>query len=71
MLMTQCTLGLGNARQVAWIDSSAAVVGKRVELKETGEIWDVVQVANNVHLPYHVVNDRSQDYKRTRKASDI
>lgn len=71
MLMTQCTLGLGNARQVAWIDSSAAVVGKRVELKETSEIWDVVKVANDVQLPYHVVNERSSDYRRTRKASDI
>jgi hypothetical protein len=69
--MTQCTLRQADARQVAWIDSRAAVVGNRVELLETSDIWDVVEVANNVQFPYHVVNDRSRDYLRTRKASDI
>jgi len=57
---------------VAWIPSKFAVVGKKIEIKfgETFDVgWEVSQVYTE--LPTAVVREREQDYKQTRKASDI
>jgi len=62
------------AVQTSWIPSKLAVKGKFLKIKNlvTGrwsDGWKVAEVYA-VHLT-EAVEDRSQDYKRTRKASDI
>jgi len=58
---------------VSWIPEEHAVVGNTVglrnEKKEWEEGWRVITVSSRVESQY--LNERSQDYKRTRKASDI
>ena len=67
----QCRLQDANDRQqVAWIEERGAKIGHRVTLKEDDTTWEVIS-ASPFSLPYDVVNERSQDYKRTRKASDV
>jgi hypothetical protein len=76
--MRQCNMRrpseLGHEVQRAWIPEKFAVAGKFLELqnKATGEWengWEVVGVGTGV-LKSDIVNERSQDYKNTRKASD-
>jgi len=62
----------GVSEQVSWIPSRYAVVGRILELKE-GESWDngwqVISAGAEQDGAYLI--DRSQDYKRTRSASDV
>ena len=55
-----------------WLPSKFAIVGKIVDIEADGvdlkgyyirEVW--------TELPTAVVKERSQDYKKTRRASDI
>lgn len=58
--------------KVAWIPEEFAKPGRIVGIK-VNDIWDegwsVVEVGSRA--PEDQVFERSQDYKRTRKASDI
>lgn len=57
----------------AFIPSEFAKVGKIVKIKK-GEKWDDGWKVTDVYeteFDEDYVNERSQDYKRTRKASDI
>ena len=57
-----------------WIPSKLAVVGKIIKIKHavTGAWSEGWRVANVYSVDTtEAVEDRSQDYKRTRKASDI
>jgi hypothetical protein len=68
----QCAMRRGESHQVAWIPEVFAVSGKIVDLKQSGRIscgWLVTGVGD-VRLDGAYLADRSQDYKRTRKASD-
>jgi hypothetical protein len=72
--MRQCGLRCGNAVQRAWIPERFAVAGKFLKLhdRDSGQWedgWQVTSVGDGV-LPSDVVTERSQDYKRTRQASD-
>lgn len=69
---TQCLLKRGNERYTAWIPSKFAIVGDYIKYLENriwSDGWRVEEVYNQ--LPSNVVFERSQDYKKTRKASDI
>ena len=72
--MRQCGLRRGNTMQRAWLPDSFAVEGRFLKLKdqETGQWKDGWQVTSvgDVSLSSDVVTERSQDYKRTRQASD-
>jgi hypothetical protein len=69
----QCTLQKGKENQVTWIPESFAKKGKYLELKNSQKNWEngwlIVAVGNT--LDEQTLNERSQDYKRTRQASDI
>lgn len=68
----QCWLVRGNARQMAWIPEKFAVAGRFLKLTEAGvseDGWQVVSVGTRLTEGY--VRERSQDYKHTRRASDI
>jgi hypothetical protein len=59
---------------VSWIDANHAVVDKFVTLKLDDDTETPFMRIDEVYepkMPAEVVNERSQDYKRTRKASDI
>jgi hypothetical protein len=74
---TQCKLSKDEDGRVvnytAWIPDDVAVVGRTVKLKEDDGTWSEGWRVDERYttLPYTVVAERSQDYKRTRKASDI
>ena len=68
----QCWLARGNARQMAWIPEKFAVAGCYLRLTEAGVTengWQVTGVG--AQMAEETVRERSQDYKHTRKASDI
>jgi hypothetical protein len=69
---TQCVLRNGNTSQVAFIPSVFATEGSFVKLRNGGVWTDGWKVEHaGVEMPYEYVRERSQDYKNTRKASDI
>ncbi|MBC8103317.1 MAG: hypothetical protein H7Z41_12075 [Cytophagales bacterium] len=70
----QCGLQRANTRQRAWIPERFAVEGKVLGLKREDGVWEegwLVATAGDIRLSGEVVSDRSQDYKRTRAASDL
>ncbi len=69
--MTQCRLQriTDFAMDVAWIPSKYAVIGNYIRLDEDGDTYKILETWTT--LPSDKVLERSQDYKRTRKASDI
>lgn len=73
--MVQCKLIKNNAVQQAWIDKRYAVKDKYVKIKQDDGTWDdgwlVLESFDNVQVDSKIVNERSQDYKKTRQASDI
>lgn len=73
-LCRQCQLSYGWTSKTFWIPSKFAIQGKLLLIDDdiTGrqEEWTVDEVYGP-ELPYSYVNDRSQDYKKTREASDI
>jgi hypothetical protein len=70
----QCKLSVGLTTKVSWLPSKFAIKGKVILIDDavTGDqdTWTVDEVYGP-ELPYSYVNERSQDYKRTRRASDI
>jgi len=72
--LVQCRLRknhqAGYLETVAWIEERGATVGKRVQLVEkNNEWWDVYEVY--AKMPAGIAHERSRDYKRTRKVSDV
>ena len=68
----QCWLRRGNARQMAWMPQKFAVTGGYVRLKNDGvweNGWQIVGVGGRL-TEEHLL-ERNQDYKQTRKASDV
>ena len=71
-IMVQCLLGRCSRYQVAWIREKVAYIGNVIELVEDDRRdpgWRVISAGNR--LPEAYVRDRSRDYLRTRKASDV
>ncbi len=69
-MLTQCLLQHPNgSKQTAWIESRGAHVGKSVELKDTGERWNVMEVYGS--LPDEVVKKNERNYRNHRDGSDI
>lgn len=71
--MRQCTMTKDNMTQTAWIANEYARVGKVIKIKTNG-IWDdgwTVTEVGKLDVSYNAALDRSRDYTRTRKASDI
>ena len=66
--VTQCTLQKQNTSQTAWIPSKFAQKGKFVKIKDDNG-WEVT--STGATRSYSEMNKRSQDYKKTRSASDI
>lgn len=65
----QCTLIKKNLKQVAYIPAKYAIVGKYLRIGDDNG-WKVDTVSS--HFQTSAENNvRSQDYKRTREASDI
>jgi hypothetical protein len=52
-----------------WLPKKFAVTGEIVDIKDVGEGWIVSETFTE--LPTAFVLERSQDYKKQRKASDI
>ena len=63
----------GKIRTVTWLPSRFAKIGDFVELKNKDgtwtDGWKVISAGSQMKTSSLV--ERSQDYKRTRKASDI
>jgi hypothetical protein len=55
---------------VTWLNDSKIKVGSRLTLKGSTEMWCVKSMSQN-RLPKEYVDDRSRDFTRTRKFSDI
>jgi len=69
----QCYLRNGSIHKTAWIPSAFAKIDKKIIIDDpTGgkETWLVEKVYGGP-VSYDEVNERSQDFKNTRKASDI
>ncbi len=68
----QCWLMRGSARQMAWIPEKFAVTGRFLRLtngEASEDGWQVTGVG--AQMAEETVRERSQDYKHTRRASDI
>ena len=68
--MRQCQLQRNNVYLVSWIPDKYAIKGNVIGLKKLEETYEVIQVGQHKMLA-SVVGERSQDYKNTRKKSDI
>ena len=66
--MKQCTLRNGDKTQMVWIPLKFAKKGKYLKIK-TENGWLVERVHSGVKLT--TLNERSQDYRYTRKYSDV
>jgi hypothetical protein len=75
--MTQCRLTRDKEIQILWLPTKFATENRRVGLREKtpqgGAYWDEGWVVDEIYntLPESYVIERSQDYKKTREASDI
>lgn len=70
----QCTLVRNEVHQVSWIPKEIAIKDAVIDLKEDDGSFDrgwTVTTVGTVQRDYAEVNDRGQDYKRTRGASDV
>ena len=67
--MKQCILIKDTTQQTAWIPSKFAILNKVIKLKESPH-WKVISISNESKSSKYI-DDRSQDYKRTRKYFDI
>ncbi len=66
---TQCQLGQGDRRQMAWIPSRGAHVDYEVEMKPQSEFWRVLNTYDTVSESVIKANERN--YTTHRKATDI
>lgn len=71
--MVQCDLAWPDGRRsTAWLPEEFAVIGKSIQIKEGEEWYDwIVSKWYIPPLDNVYVRERSEDYKKTRKASDI
>jgi hypothetical protein len=75
--LTQCELRRGDQHQTLWLPTKYAKTGQRIGLREKtsqgGAYWDEGWTIEQVFttMPQDYVLERSQDYKKTRNASDI
>jgi hypothetical protein len=70
---TQCALARKSASQVAWIPTKFANKGNYIKLKQDDGSWEdgwLVQETYTVQNAKYLI-EHGQDYKNTRKASDI
>lgn len=69
----QTTMINGNKKLISWIPSKYAIIGNYLQLLDNDKSWNngwkVISIGHI--LPTKTVMRNSQDYKRTRKASDI
>ena len=75
-LMIQCKLQevFNHSFQTSWVAEDLAMENVVLNLKGDNDEWSrwrVVEIYDNVKLPYKVIRERGEDYKQTRKASDI
>jgi hypothetical protein len=72
--MRQCSLfktkGETVTKLVAWLPESDVKVNKTIKLKDEDGWW-CVETVGDLRVPYSKINERSQDYKHQRSASDI
>lgn len=75
--MRQCRLYRhlpeGRQTQVAWLPEKFAEVGRILKLKDN-DVWEdgwVVSSIGTALVSDEIITERSQDYKNTRKASDV
>ncbi len=69
----QCLIAKGTRHRTTWLPEKFAKQGKLLKIK-LDDGWDdgwVVVLAFETRMVESEVSERSQDYKRTRKASDI
>ena len=68
----QVELVRGSCRKVVWIPTVFAVKGENVSISDSSgtEDWTVDFVYGGP-VSYSEANERSQDYKRTRRESDV
>jgi hypothetical protein len=77
-MMAQCILSRDNGdiliptktTMTAWLDDSKIKEGCFITLKGKPEVWRV-DTMSAIRLSNDYINERSQDYKKTRQASDI
>lgn len=73
-LLRQQRTVLVSVCQTSWIPEKFAINGKNLELYDSNNnLWEpwVVDKVYDFAVDYEYIRERSQDYKRTRKASDI
>ena len=68
----QCRLSRGTERTVSWIPKEGAVIGAILRLKE-GDVWEDGWQVTSVgsELDSKVVQERANDHRRHRKATDV
>jgi hypothetical protein len=72
MTYTQCALAKRGSVGVVWIPTKFANKGKFIKIKQ-GDAWDDGWLVEETYTARDAqyLNEHSQDYKHTRKASDI
>lgn len=73
MFFKQCLLKNGPRRMVSWLPALFAKVGRVLKLRLPEGPWDDGWIVDEVYsgMEEAALLDRSRDYLRTRKASDI
>lgn len=69
LMYVQCHLQKGNIHTVGWIPVKKANAGTQIELKGLDGLWNVMSKGATMSADY--LNERANDYRYTRKASDI
>lgn len=67
--MIHCLLTWWGAKYHCWLPKKYATIGNVIRIDGFDHNWTVADAWTE--LPTAVVLERSQDYKKTRKASDI
>lgn len=67
----QCHLANKDSHYHCWLPEKFAKEGKWIQVELEGTWYDFQVMETFTTLPSPMVRERSQDYKKTRKASDI
>lgn len=59
----QCRMRRGNQELTAWIEERGAKVGAKVELKPTGDFWEVLSVG--VGLPEDLLKEHQKMHRKS------
>jgi hypothetical protein len=79
-MMIQCKMSKIHYKEqsvefhTAWIPQKFAFCGRSIDLGKGDDFdpgWTVIEVFDKACFSNEIIRDRAQDYKRTRKASDI